>query len=528
MGWDELIGPSPFGTLQLNNCPGTFQTGACAIPTDDWQLPAANFVSAKMPMYATHPRPEVETDTWEMYRNAYPGIPYSCEIDIQGGAFPFHHEVITGPPGLTIGQDLIEVGDHLEIPDDYGRVYWPNPTLGVHPVHIRVFDQDNATPLDIVFSITVGVAGWLFVDPLLPAPTGDGTKYNPFKLLSQITNNDSTTTTYADHRIILRSGVTQLEGMPANNNNFRLDPNTNPLVITGYPGESVQLEMYEGWFVLSGTSGFQISNLTVQYAPAFTPGGGTEPIYMFNAIGSFDRGQFHNVVFKDFKGDPLNVGQGNSAVAFFSNAPRNHISFKKCSATGITGNIVDCYNWRHSVIDQFKMYDAIIATSDGSSHGPFFVKQSPDHVTLRNIDIWDNVTIDFGAPHPPGSLISYGGGSGAENLEFCYCTIEASLPGGRDGTLAVGSNNAVSDLIENIYVFRNSIKDSVLAELEAHTNMPDGTEIHEKNILDTGIMPTSVKITNIDNLDGTTYFDTNMKLIDRVTNLGKRGAEISK
>ena len=78
-------------------------------------------------------------------------------------------------------------------------------------------------------------------------------------------------------------------------------------------------------------------------------------------------------------------------------------------------------------------------------------------------------------------------------------------------------------------IYRNSIKQGFEWEGGAHTNMADGTEIHEYNVLDTGTMPSSVKITGINNVDGATYFDGSMKLTgaSRSSYLGTHGAEVA-
>ena len=89
--------------------------------------------------------------------------------------------------------------------------------------------------------------------------------------------------------------------------------------------------------------------------------------------------------------------------------------------------------------------------------------------------------------------------------------------------------NPVSQLIENIYLFRNSIDQRFRWEGSGHTNMANGTEVHENNVLNIQTMPSDVRISSIGNIDGATYFDSSALLTgaSRTTYLGLKGAEVA-
>jgi len=491
----------------------------------DWKLPAGNYVSTGMGMTIVHPRPEIETNTWARYRHEHTGVPYTIPVAVQGGAYPFHYELITFPSGMIIGEDLVASGDALIRPADYGIINWASPTAGSHTVKVRVTDQLNSIK-EVEWTLTVGTAGWIFVNPLAADDTGTGAIDDPFKTVGRIHSDSASSTEFAGYRVYLRGGTIPLDGMATNGGNFRLDPNTNPLVWLGYPSETVVVEEYEGWMVIgTGTDDVYLGGFTFQYAAAYSPGGGTAPIYMINSIGGYDRMQVHGLTFKEFKGSPFNAGAGNTAAMYFNSNPRNYISITDCEATGTVGIFVDCYQWNYSVIDGFNVHDAAIITTDGSAHTTFLIKDNPDFVTLRNIEMWDNNTWNSSI-----GGVGYMCQNGGTNTEVSYCTVLNPITSGRNGAVYLFNNNIDGGLVENLWLYRNSLNQRLVWEGSAMTNFADGEEIHTKNILQTqSIAVADARVTDIDNIDSGTYLDASMKLTgaSRVSYLGTHGAEVA-
>src|SRR6188508_355199 len=111
------------------------------LPANSWKL-AVGHSEGYMTPVIVHPRPDSETGAYARHRNAYPGQPYAVPIVVQGGAWPFYYELLEGPPGSSIGNQLLKVGDKLLPLDDYGILNIRNPVEGTYSISIRVTDQN--------------------------------------------------------------------------------------------------------------------------------------------------------------------------------------------------------------------------------------------------------------------------------------------------------------------------------------------------------------------------------------------------
>lgn len=517
-----------YGQYRLGDAPVGGVGGA-------WSLSATNYVAAKMPMRLIFPR-NTEANSWSYAKNAYPGTKWNIPICIQGGAWPFKYEIISngGATGLAIGEELTRTTDvptsktlHT-VGADYGVLSWDNPSTGTYSITVRVTDQGLNT-VDVPITLTVGTANWLFVDPVSGNDTtGDGSIGSPFATLEKIHNDASTTTTYAGNRVYLRAGTTNLDGMTANNNNLRLIGSNNPVQYIGYPGEAAVLEAYEGWIVTDGADDFGLFDLTYQYATAYSPGGGTAPIYMVNDIGATDRITLFNVDFKDFKGSPANAGAGNSSIVFLPSNPRQNFAVSRCKQSGTTGTFTCSFKTTYALIEHHSVANATVTTSEASTRNVIHLKDEPSYFTVRACDLWDNNT--WALTNNYGAMGVYGQ-AGANNVEFCWNTSQHPINAAtqRGGALYNWGNNVVTQLVENIYAYRNSLKQGFRWEGTQQSNMANGTEVHEKNVLDTGTMPSDAKITSTDNIDAATYFDASMELTgaSRTNYLGTHGAEVA-
>jgi hypothetical protein len=203
------------------------------------QLPAANYVPAKMPMYLVFPRVDAETDTYARQKFAHTGMDYRIPIGIQGGAWPFGYEVISGPTGLTVGENY---GDA-----DYGVVNWPAASVasagaGPHSVTVRVTDQDGSI-VEAVWAIAVDDSQFVFLDSTT-GTSGVGTIGDPLKLFTDWYEGSLTYTTYQDKIAVSRAGTYTVtgEGTAGNGNNVDYQPAFKTRSIIGYPGETATLD----------------------------------------------------------------------------------------------------------------------------------------------------------------------------------------------------------------------------------------------------------------------------------------------
>ena len=223
--------PVPFSTtasnLSLTGATGAFSLSgqAATLASNSGQLPTGHFVSAVMPMTSTRvviPRPDTETSSAAYTRNAHPNVQYVCPVVIQGGSFPHWYEIITAPPGATIGSFYNST--------DYGVVRW-TPTSGTKTFTIRVHDQDGTT-VDVTWTVTVGTTWVLFVDSVNGNDTtGTGTFAAPWKTYSK-----AATSVTGGKSICLRAGTYSATTASQN-----LTSSTH-LALFAYPGESVTMD----------------------------------------------------------------------------------------------------------------------------------------------------------------------------------------------------------------------------------------------------------------------------------------------
>ena len=528
------IASTNWGPFTAVGTGGTYNSWQENGVSGDWLLSASNYVAAKMPMAITFPLNSLASaDSYA--KNAYTGVRWNIPIIIQGGAWPFKYEIVSngGATGLTIGAELDRTIDGLtgrtlhKVGADYGVLSLPSPSAGAYSITVRVTDQELNT-IDVPISLTVGTAKWLFVDPVGGNDsTGTGAIGAPFKTIGKIHGDSNLTTTYSGYRVYLRAGTTPLDGMATNNNNYNATGTNNPVQFIGYPGESVVLEAYEGWFNLSAADDFYLGDLTYQYAAAYSPGGGTVPIYMVNSFSGSDRSSYFNVDFKDFKGNPFNSGSGNTSILYIAGGGTLNTGVSHCSLSGQTGTFIDWYATDYSVVEHLDISNVTTGTDDGSSRAIMFLKDSPDHVTLRDCNIWDSIS--WTETNNYGGIGIYGQ-AGATNVEIAYCTLLAPFASGRAGAIYNWGNNSEAGLIENIYLYRNSVKERFYWEGgTSYTNFAAGEEVHESNVLDTGAMPSNVQISSSGNVDSATYFDASMLLTgaSRTNYLGTKGAEVA-
>jgi len=230
--------------------------GALSFP-----LPQGHFVKAKMPMYPVFPRPDSETQAHARHRWAHPDFRYEIPIGVQGGAWPFKYEILSGPSGATIGQYY---GD-----PDYGVVKW-TPAVGdsgTKTFTVRVTDQELNT-LDFTWTVTIDPTQFIFVDASA-ASTGTGTISSPLKTFADWYKGDVNDATYHNKIIVFRAGTYSAVGDTNYNGNVRVSSATKTPSLIGYPGESPIFDCSSAkFFWPDAMADIFIANITFQNARA--------------------------------------------------------------------------------------------------------------------------------------------------------------------------------------------------------------------------------------------------------------------
>lgn len=490
-----------------------------------WRLPQDYFISAKMPMTVVHPR-DGEAPQWVFAKNAYPGVRWEIPIVIQGGAWPFQYVIVDngGAEGLAIGGELQreEVDGFVvhSVPDEYGRLWWDDPREGIYDILLRVNDQDGNS-VDVPISLTVGTAGWIFVD----ADDGDdanaGTLDAPFKTIERIHEGGEM---FANHRVYL-SGVVPMDGN-RDNGNFRIASDaTAPSVWVGKPGGAAVLEAYEGKIVLDSPD-FYLANLEYRHKEDFFQMDDTY-LHMITVWGDTDRYTVHDVDFTRFQGVGTNTSLGNSSIMMLTknDSGRNYVAVVNNTLSGDNGILTSSYQLRYAVFEKNRAVGADFKVADGSVWSQIYIKGGTnENVTLRANEFWDN-NLWTNRKSALGVLQ-------ARNIELAYNTIDTPYDSGRTGALTLWTNSPQASFgwteETPVWLYRNSLKRRVKYEGDALANMPDGTVIMERNVLDTGAWPESARIINVENLEEDSFFDPQMRLTGsaRTDHLGRYGAEI--
>jgi hypothetical protein len=217
--------------------------------------PAGNWVPAKQAMIQVYPRPDSETNTWARHRwayydgNAAHTPQYKIPLGVSFGAFPYVYQLLSGPPGMTIGATVWNTawgtGSNPAFTDaanaGYGYLLWtPTATLGSPAtVSVLVTDQQHNT-LTITFTVSTSgdTSHFIFVDAVNGNDsTGTGTISAPWQTFTHATTGNATKLLY------LRQGTyTVVHNSNARNINYYiLNTNSQPSALMGFPGDTAPI-----------------------------------------------------------------------------------------------------------------------------------------------------------------------------------------------------------------------------------------------------------------------------------------------
>ena len=80
-----------------------------------------------LPLEIFQPQPGYDANN--RFSRAYPGLVYNVELAVAGGTFPYTHQLLNAPNGMTLSKYP-------------GVINWPVPTsaTGFHPIEVQVTD----------------------------------------------------------------------------------------------------------------------------------------------------------------------------------------------------------------------------------------------------------------------------------------------------------------------------------------------------------------------------------------------------
>lgn len=156
-----------------------------------WQLPAGEYQPAVKQPEIIYPRPDANSESWEMHRLAPTGREWRIPIAVLFGAWPFRYRIDdeSAAKGISIGA--------LVSDPDYGILSWKNPAIGTHQITVYVDTQDfGREPRNIVdlapvtFTLEVvdreDTTKFVWVNPVSGEDTNDGSYSSPVKTIEHV------------------------------------------------------------------------------------------------------------------------------------------------------------------------------------------------------------------------------------------------------------------------------------------------------------------------------------------------------
>ncbi|MBI1425219.1 MAG: hypothetical protein GC149_17360 [Gammaproteobacteria bacterium] len=409
-----------------------------------WQLPSGYFVPAKLPLTVVNPRPDSETANWARNRLAYPDgtMQYRVPVAIQGGAYPYHFELVSGPSGMSIGQDITD--------QDYGIVTWtPTTSGGPYTVSVKVTDQELNTTT-ATWTVTATTSGFVFVDPNA-ANGGDGSKAHPFNNTDAVFGSTPTSATYSGYQMIFRGGTTAMHG-PESNGNVTLQNNNKPVVWLGYTGENATLDFsHLKALINTNQNDIWIEGLNIKNARTDV----TDYHFFYFSTNStnnrtvFFENNFSNIGYSNSANDPVNQA---CILMFNGGVLRNYFTFMGNSLDQFQASFIDIYATKYAVIENNKLLNGIAPSPEAA----FYLKSDLQNITVRrNVSL--SQSYGYGAIYIPQQAQIFSNA----NFEIAYNVMlsgDISKPIVRYEWMGSGQANNNNP---QLYVYRNTFRGNI-------------------------------------------------------------------
>ena len=339
-----------------------FLTAPPPVVEGSWQLATGYYIPRQMPMEIVHPRPE--SNSRARYKWAHTQFEYQIPIGIQGGAWPFKYELISGPPGMTVGEVMDIDGEGVHSPGEwYGNVRWPNPSGGPYSCTVRVYDQgDPGSSIDVDWTVTVDDSKFTFLDAVNGTDTdgGPATHNNPIKTWVNYYQADDDNADYDDQILVFKNGTYPVigDGVSENSGSLRVQFNTNKAgAMIAYPGHSPVLDLTTNHFINMGDELF-VGGMTCDGATTtrlntrvFT---GANPNSLTLLKTTWQNISDPGINAKDNPNTVFFAGNGGGYYTLFKQNTWNNIRIKSGDAGlgGVNGALIDLYNNYYCLFEQ--------------------------------------------------------------------------------------------------------------------------------------------------------------------------------
>jgi hypothetical protein len=217
--------------------------------------PAANWMPAKQPMIQVYPRPDTETNAWARHRWAYydgaNAVRYKIPLGVSFGAFPYVFQLLSGPPGMTIGATSWQSGWSFAqaMTAGYGYLQWtPTASVSGATVSVLVTDQQMNT-LTITFTVSTSssTSQFIFIDSVHGNDSsGNGTISAPWASYSKAFGASYSASVNAKALCYFRAGTYALplysdQDINSSDPLCELNTSTKPSALMGFPGDTAPI-----------------------------------------------------------------------------------------------------------------------------------------------------------------------------------------------------------------------------------------------------------------------------------------------
>ena len=214
--------------------------------------PAGSWMPAKQPMIQVYPRPDSETNTWARHRWAYydgvNAVQYKIPLGVSFGAFPYVFQLLSGPPGMTIGASIWQSDWSFAqaATAGYGYLQWtPTGSVSDATVSVLVTDQQMNT-LTITFTVSTSssTAQFIFIDSVRGSDAaGTGAIGAPWQTFGKAFGNTYSASVNAKALCYLRAGTYTIpvysdQDINSANALCELNTSTKPSALMGFPGDT--------------------------------------------------------------------------------------------------------------------------------------------------------------------------------------------------------------------------------------------------------------------------------------------------
>ena len=177
-------------------------------PAGSW-MPASSRIQV-------YPRPDSETNTWARHRWAYydgvNAVQYKIPLGVSFGAFPYVFQLLSGPPGMTIGASIWQSDWSFAqaATAGYGYLQWTTTgSVSDATVSVLVTDQQMNT-LTITFTVSTfsSTAQFIFIDSVRGSDAaGTGAIGAPWQTFGKAFGNTYSASVNAKALCYLRAGT---------------------------------------------------------------------------------------------------------------------------------------------------------------------------------------------------------------------------------------------------------------------------------------------------------------------------------